>query len=196
MDAWFEIHHYTPEDPKKSGMVETYLKWLRELPHPIYMMEHYPDIPTSIKYPKDEVYKAFGEYFYTSSIAWMLALAILQNPEEIGLWGVDMAAREEYGYQRSGCHHFITLARIRGIKITVPLSSDLLRPEPEYGLREPSVLVTKMVARKNELEGRLRNASAQIESATREQLFLQGALDDLDYWMTIWADQDPRCIIS
>lgn len=195
IDAWFELHYYIPEEPTRSGMVETYLKWLRELGKPIYMLEQYADIPTAVKYPKQDVYNAFGPYFYTSSVAWMLALAILQQPEEIGLWGIDMAARDEYEYQRAGCHHFLQIARHRGIKITAPLQSDILRPEPEYGLQMPSPITTKMVTRQRELQARLSHAQGQHDALSKEILFLQGALDDVDYWIHIWSDQDPRCIV-
>lgn len=194
-DAWFELHYYTPQDLKYCGMDEGYLGWLRQCPAPIYMMDVYEDIRQSTKYPKDEVQKRFGEYFYTSSIAWMLAFAIMACPEEIALYGVDMASRDEYGYQRAGCHHFITIARLHGIKVTAPVQSDILRPEPEYGLREFSPITAKMVVRKRELESRLSDARSRQETAAQEMLFLQGALDDVDYFMSIWSDQDHRCIV-
>ena len=194
-DAWFELHYYTPENLKYCGMDENYLGWLRKSPAPVYMMDVYRDIPQSTKYPKEEVYKRFGEYFYSSSIAWMLAFAIMACPEEIGLYGVDMASRDEYGYQRAGCHHFITLARLNGIKVTAPVQSDILRPEPEYGLKAFSPITAKMVARKSELQARLHAAQVKQDEAQRESLFLQGALDDLDYFQSIWSDQDHRCIV-
>jgi hypothetical protein len=188
---WFEVHHYDP-----AQCPDWYMQWLKDQPAPVYMIDKYDDVPTSVRYPREDVQKELGKYFYTSSVAWMLALAILQKPKEIGLWGIDMAARDEYGYQRAGCHHFITIARLSGINITVPLESDLLRPEPEYGMRNPSPFVVKMISRRNELEGRLTALQTQYASTTQEITFLRGALDDLDYWSTIWSDQDPKSIVG
>ena len=45
----------------------------------------------------------------------MLAMAIEQKPEAIGIWGVDMSADEEYSHQRPGCHYFIQRAQELGI---------------------------------------------------------------------------------
>jgi hypothetical protein len=194
VSAWFELHHYGPGDPRQYMHTPEYVKFLRELKQPVHMIRHYEDIPSSVPYPKAEVQAEFGEYFFTSSIAWMTALAIQQKPTEIGFWGIDMAARDEYGYQRAGLHHFITLARMRGISITVPAESDLLRPEPQYGCREPSPMAIKMMTRKKELEARLNGLQAHYDAMFREMLFLRGALDDLDYWQTIWSDQDPKSI--
>jgi hypothetical protein len=194
VSSWFELHHYGPGDPRQYMLAPEYIKFLRDLKQPVYMIRHYDDIPSSVPYPKDAVQKEFGEYFFTSSIAWMAALAIQQKPTEIGFWGVDMAARDEYGYQRAGLHHFITLARMRGIAITVPVESDLLRSEPQYGCREPSPMAVKMMTRKKELEARLNGLQAQHDATFREMLFIRGALDDLDYWQTIWSDQDPKSI--
>src|SRR5690606_11158325 len=120
VSAWFELHHYGEGPPEQYAMRPDYVAWLRKLTVPVYMIRAHEDIPNSRPFPVDTVKGEFGEFFWTSSVAWMTALAIMQSPEEIGFWGIDMAAREEYGYQRAGLHHFITVARMKGIKITVP----------------------------------------------------------------------------
>lgn len=194
VSAWFEAHHIGPGDPAQYALTPEYIQWLKALTVPVYMTRHYEEVPASVPYPVDAVVGEFGEYFRTSTIAWMMALAIQQKPTEIGLWGVDMAAREEYGYQRAGLHHFITIARMRGIPVTVPMQSDLLRPEPVYGYREPSPMAVKMMTRRKELEGRINALQVQHDDTFRQMMFLRGALDDLDYWQNIWCDQDPKSI--
>lgn len=193
VSAWFELHHYGEGDPAQYAMTPQYVEFLRAQAL-VYMIRTYADIPGSQAYPKGDILSEFGPYFFTSTVAWMLALAIKQTPSEIGLWGVDMAAREEYGYQRAGCHHFISLAKAQGIKITVPAQSDLLKPPPMYGLQTPSPLAIKMLTRRRELEARLAATQAQYDGLFREMMFLRGALDDMDYWSTIWCDQDPKSI--
>lgn len=121
--------------------------------------------------------------------------------DAIGLWGVDMAATEEYGYQRAGCQFFCTLAATLGIQIIVPPESDLLRPMPVYGFAESEWWHIKMTARKRELEGRVAQAIQNEKNAQNERFFLQGALDDLTYHMQTWGgDRDGRgvdaCILE
>lgn len=190
---WFELHDWKP-DPSVYGWRPEYVEWLRKAPVPVVMRQAVPDVPSSIGYPEDAARREFGDSFWTSSVAWMMAAAILQNPEEIALFGIDMAARTEYEGQRSGVHFFAHMARQRGIKVTVPAQSDLLRPPPQYGMRADSPMVVKLMTRQKELQQRLGTLQQQQDAAFREQLFLQGALDDLDYMMKIMADQDPKSI--
>ena len=41
--------------------------------------------------------------------------ANMMGATKIGLWGIDMAATEEYAYQRPGCQHFLGLVKRAGI---------------------------------------------------------------------------------
>lgn len=63
----------------------------------------------------------FCAYMFTSSIAYMLAKAIVDceayDIKRIGLWGVMQQAENEYAYQRPGIQYFITEAMKRGIKV-------------------------------------------------------------------------------
>lgn len=196
VDAFFEIHRWRPgEDGFTPGLIE----WMAGLQCPVYMLEKRPEIPTSVAYPKDEIlgkYPGLAQSFFTSSLSWMLALAIEQEGvEEIGLWGVDMAAGEEYGLQKPGCHYFILEAERRGIKVTVPPQSDLLRPIPIYGLGEASPMRIKLLARRRELEQQIfeidqvaANADRTYQDAMRRKAFIQGALDDMTYFEQTWTD--------
>lgn len=165
---------------------------------PVWMYDAVPEIPASRRLPVDDLLAKYGTYFFTSSIAWMLACAIedildaraqgQDGPDQIALFGVDMAASEEYGYQRAGCQHFLLLAADLGINIYVPPESDLLRPMPLYGISESSHWMIKLTARKKELESRMYSAQANLNNVTREVAFLQGALDDMDYHMKTWGE--------
>lgn len=100
---------------------------------PVMMQEKTDEFPYSSAYPKDEMVAEFGPHFFSSSIAFMLALAISKKPETIGLWGVDMLASDEYDYQRPGCFRFIEIARERGIEVYIPPQSGLLITPRLYG---------------------------------------------------------------
>lgn len=152
----------------------------------VYMINKVPELPNSLAYPKEEMVARFGPWFFTSTLSWMFALAISQGPEEIALYGVDMSATSEWVYQRSGCHFFIDLAKKLGIKVTTPFESDLLRPPPLYGYCEEDPYNIKMMARKEELQARLNDAIRREAAAHDERLFIQGAIDDIEYTLKTW----------
>ncbi len=193
VDCFFEIHLWEPEQPWFSP---EYIDFMAKLPVPVYMLEPVEGIPGSVAYPKDAVMRYFGReavFFFTSSLSWMLAMAIIEieqsgEPGEIGLWGVDMSAAEEiYSHQRAGCQFFIGQAWKRGITVTVPPQSDLLCPTPLYGFCELDPMHAKLLARKAELEHRIAIATNNFEGAKAEILQLRGALEDVGYVKTTWV---------
>lgn len=144
---------------------------------------------------RDELFKANPP---TDAEGQAIRDAYAPPQDEIGLWGVDMTASEEYGYQRAGCQHFLTLATTLGIKVTVPPESDLLRPMPIYGFCEGEWWHIKLTSRQRELQNRLNMSRQDVANATRNVAFLEGALDDLNYQLLTWggdrdgAATDPR----
>lgn len=182
VDAWFEIHPLTSPD-----LTPDYLTWLQQIDKTVYLIDPVPHLSKGVAYPRDEMVAKYGPYFFTSSVSWMFALALEQNPQEIGLWGIDMSATEEYGYQRAGCHHFIALAKARGVKVTIPPESDLAQPPMPYGFIMASPMYKKLATRKAELEQRLQKAAENYEFHRNEWNFLKGALDDLNYTMNTWV---------
>ena len=157
------------------------------------------EIPNGIELDWAEMIRRYSDLFFTSSLAWMLAHAIdviiaAGNPpgSKIGMWGVDMAATEEYEAQRSGCHYFAILARQLGIEVGVPPTSDLFRPRFLYGLDEHTHAFCKLRARRVELEQRCARAEQEMQSKVQEIAFVRGALDDLKYCELTWANKDER----
>lgn len=192
-DAWFELHRWEPQVPGKPGTGQPwfspeYVEFL--VRHPcVYVADPAPpEVPNAHVYPVEAMINRYGPFFMTSSLSWMFALALEQpGIEEIGLWGVDMSASEEYGYQRAGCQYFITLAMQRGIKVTIPPESDLLQPAYFYGITENSPMMVKLTARRAELQSRKQAADQRATQARDESIFLSGALDDLEYMIKTWV---------
>lgn len=189
-------------EPGKPWLPSDYTSWLACMKTPVVMLHHVPDIPTSIPYPKEEIMRKFAAAqdgkaaaaFFSSSISWMLALAIEQNPDEIGLFGVDMSAAEEkYTNQKAACQYFIGLARGRGITVTIPPQSDLDRPTPLYGYCELDPMHAKLLARSEELNARLNDATNRFKQAEMEMYYLRGAAEDTNYVSQTWVS-DPLAI--
>lgn len=211
VDAWFEMHRWEPPVIGKPAQQvpwfsPEYVAWMAQQKK-VWMYQAVPEIPNSDAYPAALMVNKFGNYFMTSSIAWMMAMAIDQilkereqatpeNPHDasqdaIGLFGVDMAANEEYGYQRAGCQYFVMIARNLGIQVVVPPESDVLRPMPLYAIDESSHFVIKHTARMKELQARKANHEQQVAFHTSQVHALAGAIDDMLYHLNTWHGNDP-----
>ncbi len=184
-DVWFELHN--PEVKVREGLTE-WLDYLRKQPV-VYMQTTLPDFPGSREYPLAAMIEKWGPFWWTSQIAYMLALAIEQKPEAIGLYGVDMAANTEYNQQRLACQYFVQHIVNSEIKLIVPPESDLLEPAPLYGYCESSRHWRKLYARKLELQHRINNLRAEADAKTKEATHLIGALDDHEYHVAHWTNR-------
>jgi hypothetical protein len=184
VSRWFEIHN-NYEWPEHASYGPSYLQWLRQQPFPIYMQDQ-KTVPNATVYPKDDMLKEFGPDFFTSSFAWMMAYAIHLGAEEIALFGIDMASRDEYILQRPGFYYFKHRAEQKGIKVWAPNESDIMQPAPLYGYSEVTPFGRKIIARERELKERIGPMRMQRDQLNQNITYLEGALEDLDYVKSIW----------
>lgn len=105
----------------------------------------------------------------------------------IGMWGVDMAASEEYAYQRPGCQFFVLEALRRGIGFYLPPESDLMRPQPVYGISEWDHNYIKLTSRARELSARGAQMAQQKHEAELQLAGLQGEQHALNYFVSTWT---------
>lgn len=185
-NIWWELHRY---EPGQTWFSPEYCQFLAAHPK-VMMAEKRPEIPNSEVMDIDYLVKKYSPYFFTSSLAWMMAHAIEMGATKIGLWGVDMAATEEYGYQRAGCQFFAIVAQQLGIEVGVAPESDLFRPNQLYGVDEIKHSSIKLLSRKRELEQRLAVSQQNLENIKQEGSFLRGAIDDLAYMTATWPDKE------
>lgn len=206
-DRWFEVHRW---EPGQVWFSPEYTQFLQNFRGPVYTGGPIPVIQNATIYPIERIEAEFSAYFLHSSLSLMAALAIMEIEDQrklrkamssvedgrdygtdeddvIGFWGVDMAATEEYGDQRSGCQFFILEALRRGIAVYVPPESCLLRPRPVYGLSEWQHDYIKMTARAREFNQRITNLRNQMNEAQGQLHFMSGAQDDLNYMVNTWT---------
>ena len=185
VDAWFEVHN-TLMEPEQVGYGAPYLEWLNKQTFPVYAQNQLL-IPKAITIPMRELVDEFGPYFFTSSFSWMMAMAMKSGAQEIALYGIDMASREEYILQRPGAYHFFTEGKRRGIKMSAPYESDIMMPPPLYGYSDVTPFGRKIRSRITEIKSRLlgmKNQKAQID---HQIAYLEGALEDMDYIQSIFG---------
>lgn len=193
VDAWFEIHADLV-NPENASYGPDYAKWL-SAPEQTGRFPTMANnsliergvLPHAIRFPHEELIVKFGKFHFTSTFAWCIAYAIHVGVKELGLYGVDMASRDEYILQRAGGQHFIQVARDHGIKVHVPPESDLAQPPPLYGFSEGSAFGRKAAAREQEVKGRIAAMEQQQQQLAHGLAYLKGALEDIDYWRQIWG---------
>ena len=177
-DRYFELHRWEPGQPWFS---EGYVEFLMNYPGEVVMSAPVPEVRGCRVIDWQGLVERWGRYNFTSSLAWMMAMAIEERPEKIALYGVDMAATTEYHDQRMGCQHFAVEAGKLGIEVGVPPESDLLCPPPLYGVCEQSHSWIKQTSRARELSQRLTLAINTVKERNEEIAFLKGAMDDQDW---------------
>jgi hypothetical protein len=171
-DRWFQLHSDEIIDGNPG-----HRDWLAAQTCPVYLQKTCESIPKALAYPLDAMKAKYGDWFFTSSIAYMMALAIEEGAEEIGLWGVDMADVTEYRWQKTGVRFFIQVARLRGIKVTVPPECEVVVPGRLYCYDETSWVETKARARYAELESRNAGNDLRRQNLILQKAALRGALD-------------------
>ena len=202
---WYEIHPITDfyeQDGHKGD--PAHLETLAQYPIPVYMHEHYDDIPASVPFPRQEIIDHFnamgvqGDY-QTSSISWELAHALYLGAEEVGVFGVDMANNEEYVTQRPCLEYWIGIATIlTGKEVQVPDTSDLLTAFGQYGFpdmgNEMRVMMEARLAwlhqqhnDRNQLLRRLEAEFKEKHTALKyEEREFMGGIQNMSYILRSW----------
>lgn len=173
-DRWLEIHHNFLEHVVEGT---DHMEWLASAPIPIYMVDRVPGIPNSVRFPIEYVMEGHTDYF-TSTVAFAIALAIKEGFREIGLWGIDLIVGDEYFYQKSCAEFWLGVAHGKGITVTLPPTSALLRQSHRYGYElEPKSLITlrELAKRKRGLEDERHKIMINLAG-------IDGALQESQMW--------------
>lgn len=126
VNCWFEMHNNV------ERLRDGWLGWAVENQPKCYLQEAHPELSGSAAYPIAEITMKFGRYF-TSTVAYMIALAIRVKASEIFLFGVDMKCGDEYTHQKPCTEYMIGLARGFGIDVCIHDRSPLLKADTLYG---------------------------------------------------------------
>ncbi len=130
-DACFQMHKpeiYTGHNTKDAK----HFDWLQQ-DHGkrIFMQGIDYRIPNSVKFPQLEASELVGMDYFTSTFAYMCALAKMEGYEQVDVYGVEMSF-SEYQYQAEGFRFWV--GYLMGAGITVNLhSGKKLFDAPMYG---------------------------------------------------------------
>lgn len=183
----FEIHN-PARWPKYEG--PDYLDRLKALTVPLYVRAPIEGLPDAKLYPIEAVANHFAladrnADIFTSSIAYLLALAIYEAPDRIGIWGVDMNAEEEWSYQRPATEFLVGVALGQGIAVEIAPQSSLCRANFVYGAdaeapvgRAAGITEDVLQSRIAKYESLRREAQARINAEVANMQSLEGCLGE------------------
>lgn len=94
----------------------------------------YDEIPMSEPFPLEDCVRTFGMAYFTNTIAYMMAYALMCGAKEIELYGVNQAGSHEYTEERGGVEYWLGVANGKGVKVTINgKDSQLMRYKGRYG---------------------------------------------------------------
>lgn len=217
-DVAFELHHTLNLDKRRNESHEAVLRGggkrgsqfeIGSPPTPIFMQEAHPDYPTVIAFPKERIISEFGKRslppgpgevdvapgadYFTNSIGWMIALAILELTEEreingrmmrvakpdarLGIYGISMAADSEYAVQRPNVEFWCGMARGYGIEVSIPDDAHILKAGTLYGYVSSQPLAVR-------LQADMSNFREQTIALQQQQAQLNAQLQQVEHQLT------------
>lgn len=189
---WIEIHDAETLGVTKRDLSEgeqkRHLEWLStDHKKPIFMQPQFCDgrFPNAVPFPIDHLSQRFGRYF-TSSIGMMLAWAIDQHYDWIGLYGIDLASDVEYRFQRPNAEYFIGVARGMGKTVEIAEGGAILKAGHVYGYEKPigeSKLLPAIRDHQAKLKKKHEEAMATLQT-------LDGAIQETENFLKLHEYQE------
>jgi hypothetical protein len=147
-DRIFDTHpKHCFTEQRKCGMKD-YFGYLKTCPTPIYMQQHFEDIPSSVRYPLEMVRQQWPRVPIGSQTAMMIALALLEGVTHLGFWGVDYASGWERDQQRINAERWVGIAEGLGVHIILPASTPFCQEPREIYAYETHATPEQYEARK------------------------------------------------
>lgn len=182
-DRIFEMH------PRRYWGDPSVQERINKFDGPVVMQQHTDEIPNSVAYPYQEIRDRFylpvmkENLFVTTTITWMILLAIHEGYRDISFYGIHMAHDSEYGYQQSSCSwalgiiHGMMLSGEKFNLFIVP-SSELLTARYEYGYGEPTQSMQYVEKRILGLRNGLNDINTQWQQIQIQRAKQEGAINE------------------
>lgn len=169
-DRWFDMHSLKV---LKKYHEPVYFEFLKAAGSKAILAHKMGNLPDAKLFPSKKLVNKYGRYF-TNTISWLIAYAMEQNPETIGIWGVNMAMDTEYAAQRPSCEYFLGLAKGKGIEIVIPDTSEMLKCSYLYGIEPVPAYIAKFPDKKRELTNNYNETMAEIDNGQGTMNFING----------------------
>ena len=114
---------------------------------PVVVIKPFKDIGNNYVYPLQKISRKFGTDYFTSTIAFMIALALCKGFDEIHLIGLPLRTPVEYFEQKACIEYWIGRAEGMGVKVHIQDDASILLKQSDdilYGYE----LTYKQIVRK------------------------------------------------
>ncbi len=112
----WHLHRFDDDDYEGAPEGEAKIvEYVNDNKIPMMCLKKHKNIPTSIAFPIDEMFPKYSE----SSMSYMIWYAIHIGATELDLYGIFMAAFDEYHEQLKSVEYWVGYARGRGIKVYI-----------------------------------------------------------------------------
>lgn len=133
---WFNFHskqHMLGTYPSAYSYYQTKAEG-----RPIYLLKTQPDVATSVAFPREKVQAAFAtakgpNRYFTCTVCWLIAFAILEGFERIELWGFELRDTKPgstFRWERPCFFYWVKQARDRGVEVVYQEAVQRLPFEP------------------------------------------------------------------
>lgn len=168
-DRHYEVHEKELTSGQTGQREGDYFERLTKTGMPIYMQHPDPALPHAKQLPTQEMIAHFERDYFTTSIAYMIAHAVYEHDlgdtiKELKMFGVDMSAYSEYSFQRPCVEYWLGVAEGRGIKVTIPNVSPVLKAVTNYGRHGERVLWTQASERMAMHKGNIAQLGANVQA--------------------------------
>jgi hypothetical protein len=175
IDLIFEMH--------QMEYWHTIIKRLNDWKVPVYMQKKVPQITLSMEYPIKAIQRwcdnKIMNKFFSSTISYMIALAIFEGYKTIELYGIHMAAQEEkYSMQRNSCEAWLSYGLGKGVNFWIPPESDLFKCSYLYGYEQEKDVILRIINRRDKLQNGVNELKKKMEALKKDLYSQQGAVLD------------------
>lgn len=189
-DIHFELHTIpylkTVATPKA---LEEYFEFMKFKGKNLVLNGKYEEFPEAQDYPINQVIEYFQHRYFNNTISYMIALAIMKNPdlEELAIFGIDMAADTEYSHQRPCTEFYLGWARAKGIKVLIPHVCPLLKTTHLYGFEPIPGYVQALREDQKKYEELAIKSNRDREAALINEAYIKGARDITKVHVRLYA---------
>jgi hypothetical protein len=180
-DAWIDIHRDF-NAPGKVVEGTDFDGWLKSIPIPVFMAETHPEIPTSVRFPLEQIIDKFGADYFTSTISYMIAYGIWAGFTTIGIWGVDLIVGKEYFHQKACAEFWLGVASASGVEVKLPAETAIMKAGYRYGYEDERKLGIITV---DEIRARLVRIEKRRDELMTELRTVDGFRQDCAYWLEL-----------
>lgn len=128
---WFNLHSRTWMTHRYPKSFDWHMR--QSGIRPFYTQAKWYDIPGNKLFPRKQIQQAFAtrtgpNRYFTCTVAWCIALAIVEGFKRIELYGFTFGDKpgERYAHQRPCFFYWVNEARARGVVVTYPKEVDAL----------------------------------------------------------------------